>query len=202
MMSKPIEFHFDFSSPYSYLASEQIEPIAARHGRTVEYKPLLLGAVFKLAKSAPLTEQYGPKARYSVRDFERSAHYAGVPYRQPSRFPIGSVAAKRGVVWLQQHRPELVAPFVHAVYRAFFVDDRDISDSAVVGEIAREVGIDPAEFAAGIQQPEIKERLRVQVDQAIAAGIFGAPAIVVDGELFWGNDRLPQIERWLEQGPF
>lgn len=201
-MPKPIEFHFDFSSPYSYIASEQIEPLAARYGRTVDYKPVLLGAVFKIAKSAPLTELYGPKARYSVRDFARSAHYAGVPYRQPSRFPIGSVAAKRGVVWLQQHRPDLVAPFVHAVYRAFFVDDRDIADATVVGEIAQEVGIDSAQFAAGIQQPEIKELLKVQVDQAIAAGIFGAPAIIVDGELFWGNDRLPQIERWLETGPF
>src|SRR5678816_88349 len=135
-MPKPIEFHFDFSSPYSYIASEQIESVATRYGRTVDYKPVLLGAVFKVAGSAPLTEQYGPKADYAKHDFERSARYAGVPYKQPSRFPIGSVAAKRSVVWLQQHRPELVAPFIHAVYRAFFVDDRDISDAAVVGEIA------------------------------------------------------------------
>ena len=201
-MPKPIEFHFDFSSPYSYLASEQIEPIAARYGRTVEYKPVLLGAVFKTSGGAPLTEQYGPKASYAKRDFERSARYAGVPYRQPSRFPIGSVAAKRAVIWLQQHHPELVARFVHAVYRAFFVDDRDISDAAVVGDIAREVGIDPARLAAGVQQQEIKDRLKAQVDQAIQIGIFGAPTIIVDGEVFWGNDRLPQIERWLEKGSF
>ena len=103
-MPKPIEFHFDFSSPYSYIASEQIEPVAARHGRTVDYKPVLLGAVFKASGGAPLTEQYGPKAIYAKRDFERSARFAGVPYRTPSRFPIGSVAAKRSVVWLQQHQ--------------------------------------------------------------------------------------------------
>lgn len=201
-MPKPIEFHFDFSSPYSYIASEQIEPVATRHGRTVDYKPVLLGAVFKVAGGAPLTEQYGPKANYAKRDFERSARFAGVPYQQPSRFPIGSVSAKRSVVWLQQHRPELVARFIHAVYRAFFVDDRDISDAAVVSAIAREVGIDANELAAGSQQPEIKERLRSQVDQAIQAGIFGAPTIIVDGEVFWGNDRIPQIERWLEKGSF
>lgn len=201
-MPKPIEFHFDFSSPYSYLASEQIESVAARHERTVDYKPLLLGAVFKASGGAPLTEQYGPKATYAKRDFERSARYAGVAYRQPSRFPIGSVAAKRSVVWLQQHRPELVAPFIHAVYRAFFVDDRDISDATVVGEIAREIGIDPAELAMGTQQPEVKDRLRALVDHAIQTGIFGAPTIIVDGELFWGNDRIPQIDRWLETGPF
>lgn len=201
-MSKPIEFHFDFSSPYSYIASEQIDQLAARHGRAVAYKPVLLGAVFKVAGSAPLTELYEPKARYAVRDFTRSARYVGVPYRHPSRFPIASIAAKRAVLWLQQHRPELATPFIHAVYRAFFVDDRDISDAAVVGEIAQGVGIDPAELAAGVQQPEIKERLKTQVDQAIAAGIFGAPTIIVDGEVFWGNDRIPQIERWLADGSF
>lgn len=201
-MAKPIEFYFDFSSPYSYIASEQIEALAARYGQTVEYKPLLLGAVFKASGGAPLTDLYGPKARYAVRDFARSAHHAGVPYRQPSRFPIASLAAKRSVVWLQQHRPELTAPFIHAVYRAFFVDDRDISDPTVVGDIARAVGIDAQELAAGIQQPEIKDRLRAQVDQAIEAGFFGAPTIIVDGELFWGNDRMPQIERWLAHGPY
>ncbi len=201
-MARPIQFHFDFSSPYSYIASEQIEALAGRHGRTVEYKPVLLGAVFKAAGSAPLTELYEPKARYAVHDFTRSARYAGVPYRHPSRFPIGSVAAKRAVLWLQQYHPEQAAPFIHAVYRAFFVDDRDISDAAVVGEIAREVGINPAELAAGVQQPEIKERLKTQVDQAINAGVFGAPTIIVDGEVFWGNDRLPQIEQWLAKGPY
>ena len=123
-------------------------------------------------------------------------------YRQPSRFPIASLAAKRSVVWLQEHQPDLVAPFIHAVYRAFFVDDRDISDAAVVSDIAREVGIDPAELAAGAQQPEIKDRLRTQVERAIESGIFGAPTIIVDGEVFWGNDRMPQIERWLEKGSF
>jgi 2-hydroxychromene-2-carboxylate isomerase len=201
-MARPIEFHFDFSSPYSYIASEQIEQLAARHGRSVSYKPMLLGALFKVAGTAPLTEQYEPKARYSIHDFTRSARFAGVPYRHPSKFPIASVGAKRAVLWLQQRHPELAAPFIHAVYRAFFVEDRDISDATVVLDIARQLGIDAEQLAAGIQQPEIKDRLRAQVDQAIALGVFGAPTIVVDGEVFWGNDRLPQIERWLAQGPF
>ena len=201
-MSRAIEFYFDFSSPYSYIASERIEQIAARYGRTVNYKPVLLGAVFKVAGSAPLTESYEPKARYSGHDFGRAARDAGVPYRYPSKFPIGSVGAKRAVLWLQQHRPELATPFIHAVFRAFFFEDRDISDAAVISDIAREVGVDADELAAGIQQPEIKQRLKAQVDQAIEAGIFGAPTIIVDGEVFWGNDRLPQIERWLSNGPF
>ena len=201
-MSRPLDFYFDFSSPYSFLASEQIEPLAARHGRAVVYRPLLLGAVFKASGSAPLTEQYGPKARYSVHDFERSARYAGVHYRHPSKFPIGAVAASRAVLWLQQHRPDDANPFVHAVFRAFFQDDRDISDAAVVAQIAQSLGIDSQQLAEGTQEPAIKDALRKGVEDAIAAGVFGAPTIVVDGETFWGNDRLPQIERWLASGPF
>jgi 2-hydroxychromene-2-carboxylate isomerase len=201
-MPSPIEFHFDFSSPYSFLASEQIEPLAARHGRHVVFRPILLGAVFKASGSAPLTEQYGPKAKYSVHDFERSARFAGVHYRHPSKFPIGAVAASRAVLWLQQHQPDQANPFVHAVFRAFFQDDRDISDAGVVARIAQSLGIDGQTLMEGAQEPAIKDTLRKQVEDAVALGVFGAPTIVVDGEMFWGNDRLPQIERWLASGPF
>jgi 2-hydroxychromene-2-carboxylate isomerase len=199
---RPIDFYFDFSSPYSYLASEQIEAVAARHGRSVDYRPVLLGAVFKTSGGAPLTEQYGPKAEYSRHDFTRSARIAGVAYRAPSRFPIATVAAARALLWLQQNAPMQAPPFVHAVFRAYFVDDRDISEAGVVLDIARSIGIDADALAAGMQQPAIKDLLKQRVDDAIAFGMFGAPLIVVDGERFWGNDRLPQIERWLAQGPF
>ena len=201
-MSNPIDFHFDFSSPYSFLASEQIETLAARHGRTVAFRPMLLGIVFKASGGAPLTEQYGPKARYSVHDFERSARFTGVRYRHPSKFPIGAVGASRAVLWLQQHRPEKANEFVHAVFRAFFQDDRDISDPAVVAQIAQSIGINGAALMEAAQTPEIKDALRRCVEEAVAFGVFGAPTIVVDGEVFWGNDRLPQIERWLASGPF
>jgi len=201
-MPNPIEFLFDFSSPYSFLASEQIEPLAARHGRTVVFQPILLGAVFKASGSAPLTEQYGPKAGYSVHDFERSARFAGVRYRHPSKFPIGAVTASRAVLWLRQHRPDRANPFVHAVFRAFFQDDRDISDAAVVAEIAQSLGIDGPALIEGTQEAAIKDALRKAVEDAIASGVFGAPTIIVDGEMFWGNDRLPQVERWLATGPF
>jgi 2-hydroxychromene-2-carboxylate isomerase len=201
-MPNPIDFHFDFSSPYSFLASEQIEPLAARHGRIVNFRPLLLGVVFKASGGAPLTEQYGPKARYSVHDFERSARFAGIRYRHPSKFPIGAVGASRAVLWLQQHRPDKANEFVHAVFRAFFQEDKDISDAAVVAGIAQSIGIDGNALMDAAQAPAIKDELRRRVEEAIATGVFGAPTIVVDGEVFWGNDRLPQIERWLASGPF
>jgi 2-hydroxychromene-2-carboxylate isomerase len=201
-MPNSIDFYFDFSSPYSFLAAEQIEALAARHGRTVTFKPILLGIVFKTAGSTPLTEQYGPKARYSVHDFERSARFAGVRYRHPSKFPIGAVGASRAVLWLQQHRPEKANEFVHAVFRAFFQDDRDIADAAVVAQVAQSIGLDGPALMEAAQAPAIKDELRRRVEEAVAFGVFGAPTIVVDGEVFWGNDRLPQIERWLASGPF
>lgn len=201
-MPNPIDFYFDFSSPYSFLAAEQIEALAARHGRTVTFRPILLGIVFKTAGSAPLTEQYGPKARYSVLDFERSARFAGVRYRHPSKFPIGAVGASRAVLWLQQHRPDKANEFVHAVFRAFFQDDRDISDATVVAQVAQSIGLDGQALMDAAQTPAIKDELRRRVEEAVAFGVFGAPTIVVDGEVFWGNDRLPQIERWLASGPF
>jgi 2-hydroxychromene-2-carboxylate isomerase len=201
-MPAPIDFYFDFSSPYSYLASEQIDALAARHGRTVNYKPVLLGGIFKTSGGVPLTESYGPKARYSLHDFERSARFIGVPYRHPSKFPIGAVAASRAVLWLQQHRPDQATAFVHAVFRALFRDDRDVSDPAVVAEVAEAAGIDSKRLMEAVQEPAIKELLKTRVDEAVAFGMFGAPTIVVDGEVFWGNDRLPQIERWLAAGPF
>ena len=201
-MAHPIAFYFDFSSPYAYLASEQIDAVAQRHGRTVDWRPVLLGAVFKTSGGAPLTEQYAPKARYSVHDFKRSARFAGVPYRQPSKFPIGSVTPSRAVLWLQREHPEQAAAFVHAIFRAFFQDDRDVSDADVVAAVAREVGIDSDALLRGIQEADIKNALKQRVEDAIAFGIFGAPIVVVDGEVFWGNDRLPQIERWLASGSF
>lgn len=201
-MPQPIEFYFDFSSPYSYLASEQIDALAARHGRAVDYRPVLLGAVFKTSGGTPLTEGYGPKAEYSKHDFARSARFAGVPYRPPSRFPVGAVVASRAVLWLLQHAPDKTVPFIHAIFRAYFVEDRDIADAATVSAVASSMGIDADALAAGVQQPGIKDLLKQRVDEAITFGMFGAPMIVVDGERFWGNDRLPQIERWLAQGPF
>jgi 2-hydroxychromene-2-carboxylate isomerase len=200
-MAAPIEFYFDFSSPYSYLASEQIEPLAARYGRMVDYKPMLLGAAFKVSGMRPLPD-IPLKGDYSRRDFERSARFAGVPFTMPEPFPISSVGAARAVLWLGDADPGRARAFVHAALRAYFVAGRNISDDAVLGEVLRQVGADPAGALQAIQQPAIKERLRQQVESALARGVFGAPFMFVDGEPFWGHDRLPQLERWLATGPF
>jgi 2-hydroxychromene-2-carboxylate isomerase len=200
-MPAPIEFYFDFTSPYAYLASTQIEALAGRFGRTVAYRPVLLGAIFKTTGGVPLVD--APlKGDYSRRDMERSARYLGVPFRMPSTFPVGTVNAARALLWLQAQGSGKSVSWVHRVFRAYFAEDRNISDAAVLGELAAELGIDPAALAAGTQEPAIKDKLKTLNEQALARGVFGAPYIVVDGEPFWGADRLPQIARWLERGPF
>lgn len=201
-MPAPIEFWFDFSSPYSYLASEKIEELAARHGRKVDFKPTLLGVIFKTTGAVPLTELVPPKATYFAKDFERSARFAGVPFRQPSVFPIATVGTARAFLWLQTQDEPLAVRFLHAAFRAYFSQDRNIGEPEVIGALAIEVGADPVALARGAQEPAIKEKLKALVDQSIARGVFGAPTIFVDGEMFWGHDRLPQVERWLATGPF
>jgi 2-hydroxychromene-2-carboxylate isomerase len=201
-MPAPIEFWFDFSSPYSYLASEKIEALAARHGRRVEFKPTLLGVIFRTTGGVPLTELVPPKATYFAHDFERSARFSGVPYRHPSVFPIATVNAARAFLWLQQQDEALAARFLHAAFRAYFALDRSLAEPAVLAALATEVGADPVGMARGAQEPAVKERLKALVDESIARGVFGAPTIFVDGEMFWGHDRLPQVERWLASGPF
>jgi len=200
-MPSSIEFYFDFTSPYSYLASEQIEPFAARFGRRVEYKPVLLGVAFKVSGMRPLLE-VPLKGDYCRRDFERSARFAGVPFVLPDPFPISTVGAARAYLWLSGAQSERAVAFLHAAFRAYFAQGRNISDPAVLGDVLRQVGSDPAQALAAIQQPDIKDRLKALVDASVARGVFGAPFIVVDGEPFWGHDRLPQIERWLASGPF
>lgn len=201
-MPAPIEFWFDFSSPYSYLASEKIEELAARHLRAVAYKPTLLGVIFRTTGGVPLTELVPPKASYFAHDFERSARFAGVPFRKPSVFPIATVNAARALLWLQQQDERMATRFLHAAFRAYFSQDRNIAEPAVLGALATEVGVDPVQLARGMQEATVKDRLKALVDESIARGVFGAPTIFVDGEMFWGHDRLPQVERWLATGPF
>jgi 2-hydroxychromene-2-carboxylate isomerase len=197
-----IEFWFDFTSPYAYIASEQVEALAARTDRALSWKPFLLGAVFQVTGGAPLTSQHPSKAKYSLRDFARTAAFVGVAYAQPAKFPVGSVTAARAVLWLQREESAQLAPFIHAVFRAYFAQGRDIGDAATVLEIAADCGIDATALADGVKDEAIKAALKSQVDVAVSRGVFGVPTTFVDGEMFWGHDRLAQVERWIAKGPF
>ena len=198
----PIDFYFDFSSPYAYLLSERIDALAARFGRTVNWHPILLGIVFRATGSAPLTTQCAPKAAYSLHDFSRSARFMGLEYRHPSRFPLATQYAARAFYWLNDQDSSLARRFAHACFRANFVRDVDISALDAVLDIAGQLGVDRDNLSAAVQAPALKERLKTACDAAIARGVFGAPYVVIDGEAFFGADRLPQIEHWLQTGGF
>jgi len=200
-MPNPIEFFFDFSSPYGYFASTRISGLAARYGRAVLWRPILLGAVFKVTGGAPLPS-LPLKGDYGVRDIARSARFHGIPYNMPSVFPIPTQAPARIVYWVEGTAPEKLEAAVLSLYRAFFVDDQDISKAETAAEVVGRVGVDAAQALAATNDPAIKERLKNETQAAIERGVFGSPYVFVDGEPFWGMDRLDQVERWLSQGGF
>ena len=197
----PIAFYFDFSSPYSYIASEWIEALAARHGRRVDWRAILLGATFQAAElKSPVSHPI--KREYSLRDFERSARFAGVPLAIPAKFPIPTQNAAR-IFWaLHAQDPERATAWARRGLRALFARGVDLSDPAALESLAVEFGLAPGAAEAIWGEPAWKAGLKAANDAAIAAGIFGAPSFVVDGEPFWGNDRREQLERWLATGPF
>ena len=198
-MPQPIEFFFDFSSPYGYIASHLIDDLAARYGRPVTWKPVLLGAIFKTTGMAPLTT-IPIKGEYARRDFVRTARYHGVTgITLPAPFPFSSIQAARAFYWLQPDQPEKAHDLARALYDLAF-SGQDITPAETVAEAARGIGIDDGALLTAIGTPEVKDRVRIENDAAMAKGVFGSPFIIVDGEKFWGVDRLDQVERWLETG--
>ena len=198
----PIDFYFDFSSPYSYIANEWIDALAARHGRVVRRRAILLGVTFQAAElKSPVS--YPIKRDYALRDFARSARFEGLPYLMPSTFPIPTQNAARVFWWLQETQgAEAAAAWTRSAFRAFFTRDIVLSDPAALKALLAESGVDAEAAEAAWSDPVWKDRLKQANEQAIAAGVFGAPFFVIDGEPFWGNDRKLQMERWLGQGPY
>lgn len=198
-MPAPIEFWFDFSSPYGYVASELIDGVAARHGRGVNWHPILLGPIFKAVGTAPLTT-LPIKGDYSRHDFARMARYHKVPFRLPDKFPVGTQVATRAFYLIDDADPARARDFARRVYRAYFAEGRDVADPAVVMEIVTAAGADAAALAEPLKGDAIKERARAEVEGAMKAGVFGSPYFIVDGEPFWGVDRLPVMEEWMQTG--
>lgn len=195
----PVEFWFDFGSPYSYFAAYRIEGLALQYGRSVVFKPFLLGAIFPLSGSAPLVQQYAPKAEYSRHDMMRSARFAGLPFTFPSTFPMLTQNVARATIWMNDTAPSKAAAFAKGAMRAYFTESAPINDPAWIGAFAAELGADGAAAAAACADPIYKDKLKTQTEAAIAQGTFGSPWIVVEGEHFWGHDRMPQVEWWLHE---
>jgi len=198
-MPAAIDFCFDFSSPYGYLASRRIGEVAARHGRGVRWRPMMLGAAFAATGGKPLVE-LPLEGEYAERDLARTARFRGIPFAMPKKFPVVTLAAARAFYRLEEVAPELTVPFAAATFAALFAEERDIAEAAVVAALLRSVGADAG--LAAIGTPAIEARLRAETEAAIGRRVFGSPFFFVDGEPFWGADRLDQVERWLETGGF
>jgi 2-hydroxychromene-2-carboxylate isomerase len=198
-MPNPIEFYFDFSSPYGYLASTRIDALAEKHSRAVTWRPFLLGVAFKATGQAPLVEQplRGP---YHERDFARSARLLGVRFQLPQPFPFPSLAACRAFYWLADREEAQAKALARAVYHAAFGLGSDMRAAEAVAAVAQPLGIDRTALLAAVNDPAVKERLRSETEAALARGVFGSPFIIVDGEPFWGNDRLSEVREWLQTG--
>jgi 2-hydroxychromene-2-carboxylate isomerase len=198
-VAEPIDFYFEFASPYGYLASTQIDTIVARYGREVVWHPIMLGAAFKLTGAQPLI-QTPLKGDYMMRDLPRFARLLDVPFKAPPVMPANSLAASRACIWLEQDDRAKAKALAQAVFHAHWGEGRDIARPEDMADIAAPLRIERAALLAAVADPAIKERLKRATETAIGRGVFGSPFVLVDGEAFWGADRLDQVERWLARG--
>lgn len=199
-MALPIDFYFDFSSPYGYVAAHRIDAVAAVHGRAVTWHPILLGPIFKNTGGRALVKSGPGKRAYVQRDFARSARRAGLPFTMPEPFPFLAVAASRAYYGLADSDERAARRLALALFDAAFGEGRDIGKPAGVIAVAQAAGLDGSVVAGCLEDPAVKDRLRDETAQAEAAGVFGSPFFIVDGEPFWGNDRLDEVVAWIEQG--
>jgi 2-hydroxychromene-2-carboxylate isomerase len=200
MSSSAVEFWFDFASTYSYVAAMLVEDRAAAQGIALAWKPFLLGPLFQRQGWSDSPFNLNPvRGRYMWRDVERLCARAGLAFRKPRVFPRKSVLPARLTLAVQRESwmPELA----RRVFIANFAEDRDIADAALMREILQALGQDADRWMARALEPDNKEALRRQVEQAWDRGIFGAPTFVVNGELFWGGDRMSQAFEWAKAGP-
>jgi 2-hydroxychromene-2-carboxylate isomerase len=199
MVGEPIQFYFDFSSPYGYFAALKIDGIAAGFERQVRWRPMMLGAAMKVTGAKPIAE-IELKGDYCKRDWDRLARYMEVPWTLPNPFPIATLAAARAFYWLDDDDPALAKRFALAAFDEYFGKGRDITDPETVAKFAAPLGIDRDALLTAVQDQAIKQRLKDETNAAIGNGVFGSPFIVIDGEPFWGADRLWMIRRWLKSG--
>lgn len=195
MTQQPIQFWFEFASTYSYLSAMRIEGMAKDAGVPIDWKPFLLGPIFRSQgwDTSPFNI-YPAKGRYMWRDMERQCMKYGIPFKRPTKFPRNGVLAAR--VACIGASEEWCPKFTKAVFRANFAEDRDISDPVIISRILESLGLDGHQMIRRVELPENKGLLRNQTERAIALGIFGAPTFVVGTEIFWGNDRLEDAIDW------
>ncbi len=198
-VAEPVDFYFEFASPYGYLASLRIDAIAASYDREVAWRPIMLGAALKATGSQP-NVSVPLKGEYLRRDVPRFARLLDVPLAMPAAMPMNSLAASRAYWWLADRDQDLAKGLAQAVLHAHWGEGRDLGPPEAVAEVGETLGLPRGELLAAVQDPAIKARLKEETDRSIERGVFGSPFFFVDGEPFWGVDRLNQVERWMRTG--
>jgi 2-hydroxychromene-2-carboxylate isomerase len=200
-MGKKLEFFYDCSSPWTYLAFSQIEKVAQRHLADLVWRPILVGGVFNTANPSVYEQRAHPlkvKARYMKKDLQDWAHLYGLKITDPNDlgvFPVNSVKAMRGAFVAEEHGK--IAPYSKLVFETYWGANRDISQDDVLRDIVRASGLDEAEYFRKIGAPEYKDKLKTNTTELIERGGFGSPTMFVEGVMFFGNDRLPLVEHAL-----
>jgi 2-hydroxychromene-2-carboxylate isomerase len=197
-----IEFFFDCSSPWTYLAFHNIQPLAKEFGEEIVWRPILVGGIFNSINPSVYATRENPvpaKLAYQKKDMADWARSTGLAIKmRPTVFPVNSVRAMRGCIFLGQDLPKLMVPFARSVFEIYWGEDHDISQDAVLTEVCKRVGVDPQEFLAGIGQQAIKDQLKANTDEVMARGGFGSPTIFIDKtDMYFGNDRLPLVREAL-----
>ena len=193
-----IEFFFDISSPWTYLAFHNVEPLAREFGETIRWRPILVGGIFNTVNPSVYASREHPveaKVAYQKKDMADWARSAGLVIKmRPTVFPVNSVKAMRGCI----HLAKQMVPFARAVFQIYWGEDQDISQDAVLTEVCGRVGVDAKEFFAGISQQAVKDQLKANTDEVMARGGFGSPTIFLDKtDMYFGNDRLPLVREAL-----
>jgi 2-hydroxychromene-2-carboxylate isomerase len=193
-MTHQVEFFFDYGSPFSYLADTQLAALERRTGASVVYRPMLLGAVLKeTGNASPITVP--AKGRYMGVELQRWARRYGVPFAANKFFPINTMRLMRGAVAAQH--AECFAEYHRAIYPAFWVDSANLGEPEVIRAVLDKAGLNADLILARIEEPDVKEQLRLNTEEAVRRGVFGAPTFFVGEEMFWGNDRLMFVEEAL-----
>jgi 2-hydroxychromene-2-carboxylate isomerase len=196
-MTKSVEFYFDFGSPASYLAATQLPRLCAEANAELVWKPMLLGGVFQATGNhSPAT--IPAKGPYMVKDLARFARRYGVPFSFNPHFPVNTLLLMRGATGMQMHEPERFAAYVDAMYRAMWVEPRNLNDPATVGAVLQEAGFDAAKMLALANAQDAKDRLKAVTQEAVERGVFGAPTMFVGQQMFWGQDRLDFVREALD----
>ena len=187
-MTKTVEFFYDFGSPTVYLAATQLPDIAATVGATIDWRPILLGGVFKsTGNQSPVVVP--AKAAYMNNDLKRFAKRYGVPFRFNPHFPINTLALMRGAVAYQDD-VVVSSTYRDAIFRAIWVEARNLNEPDVIGQVLSDAGLDPAELMNRIGQQTVKDQLIANTEEAVNRGVFGAPTFFVGEQMFFGQDRL------------